>query len=101
MIWLAIALLILGLYVAKVIRRHLHEAKLLRLREIAHAERMAALEKELPLPESRTVEVETALSGASDSRPVRIESDNEGFRWVRFASLAFQTAILLASTRLI
>ena len=92
MIWLAFTLLILGLYVIKVLHRHLHEAKLLRLREMVHAERMAALEKELPLPDSSTQAVETALSGASDSRLIHIGSDNAGLRWVRFASLAIGLA---------
>ncbi|MEW6364153.1 MAG: hypothetical protein AB1714_05895 [Acidobacteriota bacterium] len=88
MIWFAIVLLIFGLYVARVLHRHVHEAKLLRLREMVHAERMAALEKALPMPESSTQAVETALTGASESRLIQIGSDSAGFRWVRLASLA-------------
>ncbi len=88
MIWLSCALLILGLYLTRILYRHLHEAKLLRLRELVHAERMAALERDLPLPESSTSEVEIALSGNTNSHLIRIGSEYAVFGWVRFVSLA-------------
>jgi hypothetical protein len=45
-----VAILVLGLVGANLLRRHLREAKQLRLREIIHEERMQAMEHSAPLP---------------------------------------------------
>lgn len=43
MFWLTLVLLILGLYAIAVLQRHLREAKLVRLRDMIHQEKMAVL----------------------------------------------------------
>ena len=48
---LGLAILVLGLIGANLLRRHLREAKQLRLREIIHEERMQAMEHNAPLPD--------------------------------------------------
>jgi len=89
MIWFSISLLLLGRYGARILYRHLHEAKLIRLREMVHVERMAALERNLSLPESTVQEIESALSSGSHSPVIQVGSDSSALRWIRFASLAF------------
>lgn len=85
MVWISIALLLIGVYVTRHLFRHLHEAKLLRLREIVHAERRSALDNSIELPESRTREIEAALS--DDLRGMRIGSQGGEIRWVRVSAL--------------
>ncbi len=46
-----LAILVLGLVGANLLRRHLREAKQLRVREIIHEERMQAMEHNAPLPD--------------------------------------------------
>lgn len=48
---LTILVFFFGTVLTRLLQRHLHEAKLLRLREIVHIERMKALERDQPLPE--------------------------------------------------
>lgn len=87
MIWIAITLLILGLYGAAILRRHLHRAKLLRLREILHQERMAAMERDLPAPEADAARIESLLAddGGAGANPDRM--GRAGVQWVRLAAL--------------
>lgn len=91
MIWFSLALLILGLYAGRILLRHLHEKKLLGLREMVHAERMAALERDLAWPESAIPEVESALSRSSDS-PNASPPNHNSLRWVRCTALAIGLA---------
>ena len=88
MIWIAITLLILGLFGAGILRRHLHRAKLLRLREIMHQERMAAMERGLPAPEADAAKIEALLAddGGAGTNPDRM--GRAGVQWVRLAALA-------------
>lgn len=86
MLSIAITLLVLGLLGASILRRHLREAKLVRLREIAHRERMMALERGAPLPDTDVQRIESLLGdgAATDSdRPCAPSS-----HWVRLAALA-------------
>jgi hypothetical protein len=88
MLWLALTLLVLGLFGAAILRRHLHEAKLLRLREISHTERMAAMERNLPVPEADTAGID-ALLGEGDDRATTSDSINRvGVQWLRIVALA-------------
>jgi hypothetical protein len=48
---LGFTILVLGLIGASMLRRHLREAKQLRLRQIIHEERLKAMEHNAPLPE--------------------------------------------------
>lgn len=49
--FLAFAILVLGIMGASLFRRHLREAKQLRLREIIHVERLKAMEQNVQLPD--------------------------------------------------
>ncbi len=85
--WLATVLLILGLFGAKTLRRHLHEAKLLRLREISHKERMVAMERGLPVSEADATRIDSLLGeGHGAARPDRVSGAS--VHWVRLAALA-------------
>jgi hypothetical protein len=92
MVWFSFALLILGLYAARILHRHLHEKKLLGLREMVHTERMAALDRDRPWPESAIPEVESALSRSPDSRTSSFGPDHAALRWVRCTALAIGLA---------
>ena len=48
--FLAVVFLVLGLIGASILRRHLREAKQVRLRQIIHEERLKAMEHNVPLP---------------------------------------------------
>jgi len=86
MTWIAITLLILGLFGAAILRRHLHQAKLLRLRESLPKERMAAMEHDLPVPEADSTRIESLLAdgGGADRNPDR--QSGAGVHWVRLAA---------------
>lgn len=88
MLWLALTLLILGFVGASIWRRHLHQAKLLRLREISHTERMAAMERDLPVPQSDPAGIGALLGDVerTDTTPDLVS--RAGVRWVRFVALA-------------
>lgn len=88
MVWLSFALLVLGLYSVRILHRHLHEKKLLGLREMVHAERMAALDRDREWPEAAVPEVETALSGGTGSRAGSFGPNDAALRWVRCTALA-------------
>ena len=49
--FLAVVVLVLGLIGASMLRRHLREAKQIRLRQIIHEERLKAMEHNVPLPD--------------------------------------------------
>jgi hypothetical protein len=85
---LAIMLLVLGLFGAAILRRHLHEAKLLRLREITHKERMVAMERDMPVSDADATRIDSLLgeSQGADARPDRIHSVS--VHWVRLTALA-------------
>lgn len=92
MVWFSFAILILGLYAARILHRHLHEKKLLGLREMVHAERMAALDRDLAWPDSAVAEVESALSRSSDFRTSSFGPNHAALRWVRCTALAIGLA---------
>ena len=58
---LGFVILVLGLIGAGMLRRHLREAKLLRLRQIIHEERLKATEHDTPLPEVDDMELAARL----------------------------------------
>ncbi len=79
----AIALLIVGLGVVSAARKHLHEAKLLRLREIAHKERIVAMEQNLPLTDSVSDTIDVILR---DGRKAGSSTDRvtvSRIQWIR------------------
>jgi hypothetical protein len=88
MLWFSFAFLILGLYAVRIVYRHLHEKKLLGLREIVHAERMAAMDREREWPQSAVPEVEFALSRSTNP----VGGNDAALRWVRCTALAIGLA---------
>jgi hypothetical protein len=58
---LAVAILVLGLIGANILRRHLYESKLIRHRQIIHQERLKAMEHNAPLPEFDDAELASLL----------------------------------------
>lgn len=71
--FLGFVVLVLGVIGASVARRHLREAKQLRLRQIVHEERLKAMEHNVPLPEVDAAVLggmfdETALPDAGSRR---------------------------------
>ena len=86
----AITLLILGIATALIARRHLREAKLIRLREITHQERMAAMKQETPLPPIDDARLESALLRGVPTGAV--PSNGAGVQWVRMVALVLGLA---------
>ncbi len=90
-----ITILVLGLIGASVLRRHLREAKQLRLRQIIHEERLKAMEHNAPLPEVD----DTALIGRFfENTNHAARSDGRGVAlailWVRIVALCIGLASL-------
>jgi hypothetical protein len=94
MFWIAIAILILGLFGARILRRHLREAKLLRLREISHKERVMAMERGLPVPNADAERIDSLLGEGegADASPDRMSS--KSVHWIRLVSLALGLTFL-------
>lgn len=88
MVSLAITLLILGLFGATILRRHLRQAKLLRLREILHQERMTAMERDLPVPEADTAKIESLLADGDPADANPGPPGGASVHWIRLAALA-------------
>ncbi len=88
MLWFAIALLVIGLSGAAILRRHLREAKLLRLREISHKERMMAMERGLPLPNGGAERLDSLLIGGEGAGPSSDRMSAARAQWTRLAALA-------------
>ena len=88
MTWLAIVILILGLFGAAILRRHLREAKLLRLREISHQERMMAMERGLPVPDADANGIESLLGEGEGAATGPGRMNRTSVHWIRLAALA-------------
>ena len=86
-------ILVLGLIGASMLRRHLREAKQLRLRQIIHEERLKAMEHNAPLPEVD----DAALIGQFFENTIHA-TRNEGrglalaILWVRIVALCIGLA---------
>ncbi len=94
MLWLTLTLLILGLYGISVFGRHLREAKLVRLRDMIHRERMAAMERNLPVSESGADPIEAILRG--DERGFKEHGvAGDSTRGIRMLALALGLTSLL------
>ncbi len=91
--FLGFTILVLGLIGASMLRRHLREAKQLKLRQIIHEERLKAMEHNTPLPEVDDV----ALGGQFFDNP-NDGARNEGHTlalsilWVRMTALCIGLA---------
>jgi hypothetical protein len=88
MLWFAIAILILGLVGATILRRHLREAKLLRLREVSHKERMMAMERDLPVPNADANRIDSLLGEDEGTRMRSDPKNSTSVHWIRLAALA-------------
>lgn len=88
MLSLSIAILVLGVFGATILHRHLREAKLLRLREIRHKERMMAMEHNLAAPDTDTARVDSLLGENEGADSSRERMSGTAVHWVRLAALA-------------
>jgi hypothetical protein len=71
----------------RLLQNHLHEAKLLRFREMAHSERMKALERDLPLPDNDSEVLNELLRGGSERGALSAEARAAKERLIRMAAL--------------
>lgn len=95
MIWIAISILVLGLSGAAILRRHLREAKLLGLREISHKERMAAMEREIPVSNPNADRIDSLLGAREEARTDSGRMSRTSVHWVRLVALALGLTFLL------
>lgn len=86
--WISTVILILGLVGAMIFRKHLREAKLLRLREISHQERMAAMEHNLQLPEENVSKIDALLAESMGSPSSPSQINGAKVHWIRLTALA-------------
>ena len=95
---LLVVIVMVGLVGFNLWRRHLWENKQLRLREIIHAERMRAMEKNLPIPEANEEVFWDAISslGAAGARESR-----GGVFWVRLLALCLGLACLFGGAGIV
>jgi Flp pilus assembly protein TadB len=91
---MAFVILILGLVVANMWRRHLREAKQLKLRQIIHEERIKAMEHELPLPEINDSELLDSLSLSPSKEPQSESGLDTSITWVRLVTLGLGLVLL-------
>ena len=94
MTWLAIVILVLGVFGATILRRHLREAKLLRLREISHRERMTAMERDLPVPDADANRIDSLLGEGEEAGTGPGRMNRTSVHWIRLAALALGLTLL-------
>lgn len=92
--WLAIATVVVGLFGGRILRRHLHEAKLLRLREISHKERMTAMERDLPAPNAEANRIDALLGEGEGGGARPGHPSSASVHWVRLAALGLGLTFL-------
>ena len=89
----ALTILVLGLIGASMLRRHLREAKQLKLRQIIHEERLKAMEHNAPLPE---VDDETLIGQYFEDSSHAAGNEGRGVAlailWVRIVALCIGLA---------
>jgi len=90
-IFFTVVLTFFGIFVpllgARVLRNHLHESKLLRLREMIHKERLVALERDLPLPDDESDALTELLNGVSAQGAPSAESRAAKYHLIRLVAL--------------
>jgi len=90
---LGFTILVLGLIGASMLRRHLREAKQLRLRQIIHEERLKAMEHNAPLPE---VDDATLIGQFFENTNHAARNEGRGMAlailWVRIVALCIGLA---------
>jgi hypothetical protein len=84
-----------GFLIARLLKNHLHEAKLLRFREMAHSERMRAMEKDIPVPAIEPDLIEDLLRGGSGQDVSSAENRAAKERLVRLIALCLGLTTLL------
>jgi hypothetical protein len=91
--FLAVVVLVLGLIGASILRRHLREAKQVRLRQIIHEERLKAMEHNVPLPDvddtglARQLEETTNPAGGAGRGGLAL-----AVAWIRIVALCIGLA---------
>lgn len=86
--------LILGLIGFSILRKHLADEKRLRLRQMIHQERMAAMDKEVQVP-ALDETIERSLLATASPAPPRTGASAKGVLWLRLTSLCFGWFLLL------
>ncbi len=76
-----------GSSLTRLLQHHLNEAKLLRLREMIHNERMKALERDLPLPEEDSDALAGLLQHGPADTPTSAEARAAKERVIKLAAL--------------
>jgi hypothetical protein len=92
---MAFVILVLGLVGATMLRRHLLDAKKLKLRQLVHEERIKAMESKLPLPEINDVELSDSLSLASPKASQFGSGLATSITWVRLVTLGLGLTLFL------
>lgn len=88
-------ILVLGLIGFSILRKHLDDEKRLRLRQMIHEERMAAMEKEMEVP-ALDGEIERSLLATGAPAPPRANGSIKGLLWVRLTALCVGWFMLFA-----
>jgi hypothetical protein len=86
-IFFTVLIAIFGLLCVRLLQKHLHEAKLLQFREMAHSERMKALEQGLPMPADDSDLLGEFLRDKSASGATSKEVRDANERLIRLAAL--------------
>jgi hypothetical protein len=91
----AIVVLVLGLIGASMVRRHLIQAKQLRLREIIHEERVKAMEHSVELPEANDAQLVALLGEVGVHGPNGSGWLPKSILWARLVALCLGLAAFL------
>jgi hypothetical protein len=94
-VFFTIILVMVGILSFRLLQKHLHEAKLLKLREMVHTERMRALERDLPMPEDDSDAIGQLLSNGPEYSALSVEARTARERLIRMAALCLGLTSLL------
>jgi len=85
---LALFAFFFSLLIARLVQNHLRDAKLLKLREMLHKERMIALERDIQLPNDESEILFAMLEGRPESHPPTTEARAARDRVIRLVALS-------------
>jgi hypothetical protein len=99
--WIGLTILVLGLFGAGILSRHLRDGKILKLRQISHEERMAAMEHGLQLSNGDAERLDSLLTQGAGGEPSSNRMSSTGAHWIRLVALALGLTLLFAGIGLI
>ena len=94
-VFFTVVLVVFGLLCLGLLRNHLHEAKLVRLREMVHKERMTALEHDCPLPVDESGILKELLGRDLEQSPNSVEGRAARERLINLGALCLGLTSLL------